>query len=83
MVARLYAELLQELGVLPGAAVVETSGAALVTGGVPELQTMLAKLDKGGVLFIDEAYQLIPSPQGAQVSTPLAHWCGKTRKWRT
>jgi hypothetical protein len=69
-VARLYAALLQELGVLPEAAVEETSGAALVNGGVAGLKKMLEqKLKEGGVLFIDEAYQLNPetNPLGAQV----------------
>jgi hypothetical protein len=69
VVARTYAELLQEVGVLPGAAVVETSGAELANGGVSKLQDQLKQLDKGGVLFIDEAYQLEPqsSPLGRQV----------------
>ncbi len=68
-VARLYAGLLQELGVLPGAAVEETSGAALANAGLSGLKEQLKKLDKGGVLFIDEAYQLNPktNPMGAQV----------------
>ncbi len=69
-VARHYAGLLKELGVLPGDAVEETSGAALVNGGLTELKKLLKNLEKGGVLFIDEAYQLKPktNPQGAQVS---------------
>jgi hypothetical protein len=69
VVARTYAKLLQEVGVLPGAAVVETSGAELANGGVSKLQEQLKQLDKGGVLFIDEAYQLEPqsSPLGRQV----------------
>ncbi|MEW5313864.1 MAG: hypothetical protein WDW38_005396 [Sanguina aurantia] len=68
-VARHYAGLLTELGVLPKAGMVETSGAALVNGGLTELKKMLEKLKEGGVLFIDEAYQLNPkvNPQGAQV----------------
>ncbi|WIA14243.1 hypothetical protein OEZ85_002779 [Tetradesmus obliquus] len=68
-VARLYAQLLEELGVLPQAAVEETSGAALVAGGLNEIKAKLTKLEKGGVLFIDEAYQLDPAknPMGAQV----------------
>ncbi|KAG2495742.1 hypothetical protein HYH03_006339 [Edaphochlamys debaryana] len=68
-VARIYAGLLKELGVLPGAEVVETSGSELLTGGVSKLKEQLKKLDKGGVLFLDEAYQLNPktNPMGAQV----------------
>jgi Holliday junction resolvasome RuvABC ATP-dependent DNA helicase subunit len=69
VVARIYAELLAELGVLPASEVVETSGAAMVNGGVSELKKQLEKLAKGGVLFIDEAYQINPktNPMGAQV----------------
>lgn len=37
-VARLYAGLLKELGVLPGNSVVETAGAAMVSGGLTELK---------------------------------------------
>ncbi|MEW5300661.1 MAG: hypothetical protein WDW36_003575 [Sanguina aurantia] len=68
-VARHYAALLTELGVLPKAGMVETSGAALVNGGLRELKGMLEVIKEGGVLFIDEAYQLNPklNPQGAQV----------------
>ena len=68
-VARMYAELLKEVGVLPGSAVVETNGAALVNGGLTELKKQLKELEKGGVLFVDEAYQIRPSknPMGAQV----------------
>ena len=43
---------------------VETSGALLASsssGGQKLLETELKKLEKGGVLFIDEAYQLKPS----------------------
>ncbi|KAJ9507979.1 hypothetical protein QJQ45_021314 [Haematococcus lacustris] len=68
-VARIYAELLKELGVLPDAQVVETSGSALANGGVEQLKKELTKLEKGGVLFLDEAYQLNPkiNPSGAAV----------------
>ncbi|KAJ9508188.1 hypothetical protein QJQ45_021542, partial [Haematococcus lacustris] len=67
--ARIYAELLKELGVLPDAQVVETSGSALANGGVEQLKKELTKLEKGGVLFLDEAYQLNPkiNPSGAAV----------------
>jgi hypothetical protein len=42
--------------------VIETSGSALVSGGVKELKKLLEELKefKGGVVFIDEAYQLNP-----------------------
>ncbi|GFH23953.1 uncharacterized protein HaLaN_21657, partial [Haematococcus lacustris] len=68
-VARIYAALLKELGVLPDAQVVETSGSALANGGVEQLKKELTKLEKGGVLFVDEAYQLNPrtNPSGAAV----------------
>lgn len=62
MCARLYAKLLEELGVLPeGSCFVETSGAQLVSGGMPALRSALATTAAGGVLFVDEAYQLIPT----------------------
>lgn len=68
--ARLYAGLLEELKVLPASTFEETSGASLLSGGLSDLKAKLAKLDKGGVLFIDEAYQLEPSKNqaGKQVS---------------
>ncbi len=58
---------------LPEDAVAETSGAALVNGGLTELKKLLEDLKEGGVLFIDEAYQLKPkmNPQGAQVSVDI------------
>lgn len=47
----------------------ETSGAKLLSGGVSALEKHLEKLKAGGVLFLDEAYQLNPktNPMGAQV----------------
>jgi hypothetical protein len=47
----------------------ETNGAELVSGGTAKLKEQLKKLDKGGVLFVDEAYQLDPkmNPMGQQV----------------
>lgn len=68
--ARLYGELLEELGVLPkGSCFVETSGAKLVSGGVAALQDALDETKDGGLLFVDEAYQLNPSnnTMGGQV----------------
>lgn len=48
---------------------VETSGSELLTGGVTKLKEQLKKVEEGGVLFLDEAYQLNPktNPMGAQV----------------
>eukprot|EP00198_Chlamydomonas_reinhardtii_P002822 XP_001692158.1 predicted protein [Chlamydomonas reinhardtii] len=72
-VARMYAELLKELGVISGAEFVETSGAELASGGTSKLQEHLKKLEGGGLLFLDEAYQLKPksNPMGAQVLDAL------------
>ncbi|CAD7960252.1 unnamed protein product, partial [Amoebophrya sp. A25] len=69
-VARLYAKFLKERGVLEEDNVEETSGAKLVNGGTAEIKKILEeKLKDGGVLFVDEAYQLNPktNPLGAQV----------------
>jgi hypothetical protein len=46
-----------------------------VAGGLNEIKAKLAKLEKGGVLFIDEAYQLDPAknPMGAQVGRSAQH----------
>ena len=69
-VARIYARFLEELGVLPsGGSVEETSGAKLVAGGTAVLKEHLDNLSTGGVLFVDEAYQLSPkkNAMGGQV----------------
>lgn len=68
--SRLYGELLEELGILPeGSCFVETSGAKLVSGGVAVLQEALKNTADGGLLFVDEAYQLDPAKNqlGGQV----------------
>ncbi|KAG1675260.1 hypothetical protein FOA52_016291 [Chlamydomonas sp. UWO 241] len=73
-IARIYAKFLKRLATRPRPRYfVETSGAKLLAGGVPKLQKCLQKLEKGGVLFIDECYQLNPkaSPMGAQVLDAL------------
>ena len=53
---------------------IETSGAKLANGGVQELMKHLKDLDKGGVLFLDEAYQLNPKTDPGGV---------KVGRWRT
>ena len=64
-VARIYGRLLAELKILDGAVFEETSGAKLVHGGVAEAKKIVESLEKqrGGVLFIDEAYQLDPKAE--------------------
>eukprot|EP00899_Mesostigma_viride_P017244 jgi/Mesvir1/25520/Mv01770-RA.1 len=63
-VARLYGEFLVSLGVLSGSAMEETTGARLVQEGVDELKELLEAIDEGGgVLFIDEAYQVNPKSE--------------------
>lgn len=60
-VARLYGELLNELGLLPTNKFVETDRAGLVgrfVGETDEKTTKVVESAAGGVLFIDEAYAL-------------------------
>ncbi|OAA59143.1 CbxX/CfqX [Niveomyces insectorum RCEF 264] len=59
-VARLLMKLLTGVGVIPGTCYRETTGAALANGGVTGCQTLVDEVlnDGGGVVFIDEAYQL-------------------------
>lgn len=72
-VARIYARFLKEMKVLPEESIIEeTSGSSLVSsGGVKTLKDILVKLKNvgGGVIFIDEAYQLNPQSdrEGRQV----------------
>lgn len=60
-VARLYAQFLASVGVIPGHKLIETTGARLSNEGVPQCQKMIEQLlkDGGGVVFIDEAYQMV------------------------
>eukprot|EP01119_Soliformovum_irregulare_P010112 TRINITY_DN246_c2_g1_i4.p1 TRINITY_DN246_c2_g1~~TRINITY_DN246_c2_g1_i4.p1 ORF type:complete len:1439 (-),score=659.73 TRINITY_DN246_c2_g1_i4:48-3890(-) len=68
-VARIYGKLLLEVGAVSGNSFQETSGSKLES--VNELKTELAKIeqDGGGLLFVDEAYQLEPklNPAGKAV----------------
>jgi len=59
-VARLYAQFLTEVGVIPGTHFEETTGAAVANVGVAGCKKLVDGIlnDGGGVLFIDEAYQL-------------------------
>lgn len=58
-VAKLFGALLQSVGARQKKTFIETSGAALKRGTPADFAQMVAKAD-GGVLFIDEAYQLTP-----------------------
>ncbi|KAK4205525.1 P-loop containing nucleoside triphosphate hydrolase protein [Triangularia verruculosa] len=60
-VAKLYARFLESMGVLESNYVVNTSGATLVSNGPGAIMNILERGD-GGVLFVDEAYQLVAPP---------------------
>ncbi|KAL6234576.1 hypothetical protein BDW75DRAFT_251397 [Aspergillus navahoensis] len=69
-VARLYAKFLTAMGIIPGSYIIETTGSRLANGGMSGCEKQINEiLNKGGgVLFIDEAYQLAQSNgQGSQV----------------
>ncbi|RYP21731.1 hypothetical protein DL767_009193 [Monosporascus sp. MG133] len=59
-VARIYAKFLTSVGVIPGSRFEETTGAKLANQGVNGCQKLIDGVlnDGGGVIFIDEAYQL-------------------------
>lgn len=71
--ARLYAQMLEQLGALPASAVVETNGAYLLSMGLDGIKKELAKLEGGGVLFIDEAYTLNPISESVGRKVSSAH----------
>ncbi|MFC8565871.1 right-handed parallel beta-helix repeat-containing protein [Streptomyces sp. NPDC057245] len=67
-VARLYADLLHSLGVLPTGQLVEVARADLVgryVGHTAQLTKEVFDRALGGVLFIDEAYTLTPQDAGS------------------
>lgn len=70
-VARLYAKFLTELCVIPGSCFKENTGAGLANLGVSGCKKLIDEIlnSGGGVLFIDEAYQLTSSnnPGGGAV----------------
>lgn len=70
-IARIYGQFLTSVGVIPGAQFEETTGSKLANMGVQGCQDLLEKVldDGGGVVFIDEAYQLTSgnSPGGKAV----------------
>jgi parallel beta-helix repeat protein len=66
-VARLYGQLLAELGVLPSGQLIEAARADLVgryIGHTAQLTKEVFDRARGGVLFIDEAYTLTPRHGG-------------------
>ena len=66
-VARLYAKCLASMGVVPGCQVEETTASKLTNGGAQPLSKLLEKTLNagGGMIFIDEAYQLASDSSGA------------------
>ncbi|CCC05205.1 unnamed protein product [Sordaria macrospora k-hell] len=70
-VARLYAEFLSDVGVIPGQCFKETTGAGLANLSVNGCKKVIEEIlnEGGGVLFIDEAYQLTSgnNPGGGSV----------------
>ncbi|KAL7957161.1 P-loop containing nucleoside triphosphate hydrolase protein [Trichoderma compactum] len=70
-VARIWGKFLTGIGAIPGDAFKETTGSKLANMGVKGCEDLLEQIkeDGGGVLFIDEAYQLSSgnSPGGKAV----------------
>jgi hypothetical protein len=60
-IARLYAQFLESIQILPGNAFKETTGASLAHDGVGGAKKLIEDVMKvgGGAIFIDEAYQLV------------------------
>lgn len=84
-VARILVRLFSSTGVIPGSQYRETTGAALANGGVIGCKQMIQEVlaEGGGVIFIDEAYQLASgtNPGGGAVLDYLLpeveNLCGK------
>ena len=73
-VARLVGEIYKELGMLPQGHLVETNASDLVSAHVGETPSLVrAKVQEamGGVLFIDEAYQLLSSAHSREAIDQL------------
>jgi Holliday junction resolvasome RuvABC ATP-dependent DNA helicase subunit len=69
-ICRHYGKFLQQLSVLPDESIFkETNGSKLINDGVKGLQDILKDVKKagGGVIFVDEAYQLASDTQGKKV----------------
>lgn len=69
-IARHYGTFLQQLSVLPeGSRFEETGGAKLINDGISGLTDILEDVKKagGGIVFVDEAYQLISDREGRKV----------------
>ena len=70
-VARIYGDFLKEKGVLGRESIFkETNGAKLISDGVDKLKKLIEEeMNVGGILFVDEAYQLNPktNPMGGQI----------------
>ncbi|OJA15475.1 hypothetical protein AZE42_06349 [Rhizopogon vesiculosus] len=65
-IARLYAQFLESIQILPGNAFKETTGASLAHDGVSGAKKLIEDAMKvgGGAIFIDEAYQLVSGQNG-------------------
>ncbi len=73
-VARLMGEIYKELGLLPQGHLVETNASELVSGNVGMTASQVrAKVQEamGGVLFIDEAYQLLSNQHAREAIDQL------------
>ncbi|KAJ3985164.1 P-loop containing nucleoside triphosphate hydrolase protein [Lentinula detonsa] len=67
-VARHYAKYLSSVGAVSGSTFEETTGSKLASDGVKDTGALLDKVKNagGGVIFIDEAYQLVSGAYGGK-----------------